>query len=110
MTNRFGRSRLPQEEPGVTAGNKNTAEIKQLYDPSAKSFEAGNIEGIHVGLCSGDDLVAHDIVAPHSSIRVKDAYREDYVAFLAHYDGPLHVEYRVFSTAVMWDSFTPSNV
>jgi uncharacterized protein (TIGR02246 family) len=73
--------------------NNNEAEIKALYDDWAKAFEARDIDGIMAVYAPGDELIAYDVVAP-LQYKGKDAYRKDYLDFLAQYDGPIHVEYR----------------
>lgn len=77
----------------TTTASKNEAEIKDLYDRWAKVFEARDIEGIMSLYAPGDAVVAYDVVAP-LQYKGKDAYRKDYLEFLAQYDGPIHVEYR----------------
>lgn len=69
------------------------AEIKALYDRWAKAFEAHAIDGIMSNYASGDAVLAYDI-APPLQYKGSDAYRKDYLDFLAQYDGPIHVEYR----------------
>ena len=75
----------------VTASNE--AEIKALYDRWAQALQARDIDGMMSVYAPGDALVAYDIVPP-LQYKGKDAYRKDYLDFLAHYDGPMHVEYR----------------
>jgi len=41
----------------------------------------------------GDAVVAYDVVAP-LQYKGKDAYRKDYLEFLAQYDGPIQLEFR----------------
>ena len=41
----------------------------------------------------GDAVIAYD-VAPPLQYKGKEAYRKDYIEFLAQYDGPIHVEFR----------------
>jgi uncharacterized protein (TIGR02246 family) len=69
------------------------AEIRALYDRWAKVFEAHDIEGIMALYAPGDAVIVYD-VAPPLQYRGKEAYRKDYVEFLAQYDGPIHVEIR----------------
>jgi uncharacterized protein (TIGR02246 family) len=76
--------------PGGNASDED--EIRALYDQWAKVFEAHGIEGI-MALYAPGDAVAYD-VAPPLQYKGKEAYRNDYVEFLAQYDGPIHVEYR----------------
>jgi len=79
--------------PHKTTANDSEAEIKALYDRAAKAFEARDIDGIMSVYAPGDAVVAYDIVAP-LQYKGKDAYRKDYLEFLAQYDGPIHIEYR----------------
>jgi len=72
---------------------KNEAEILELYNRWAKAFEAGDVDAIMAVYAPGPTLVAYDIVPP-LQYKGSDAYRKDYVEFLAQYDGPVHVEYR----------------
>lgn len=76
-----------------SSANSNESEIKALYDNWAKAFEAHDIEGIMAVYAPGDKLIAYDVVPP-LQFKGKDAYRKDYLEFLAQYDGPIHVEYR----------------
>lgn len=76
-----------------SSSNNNESEIKALYDNWAKAFEAHDIDGIMAVYAPGDKLIAYDIVPP-LQFKGKDAYRKDYLEFLAQYDGPIHVEYR----------------
>lgn len=73
--------------------NNDEAKIRALYDRWAKAFEAHDIEAIMAIYAPGDAVVAYDVVAP-LQYKGKDAYRKDYLEFLAQYDGPIHVEYR----------------
>jgi len=75
------------------SSNNNESQIKALYDNWAKAFEAHDIDGIMAVYAPGDKLIAYDIVPP-LQFKGKDAYRKDYLEFLAQYDGPIHVEYR----------------
>lgn len=79
--------------PHTTTANKDEAEIRALYDRWAKAFEAHDIDGIMSVYAPGDAVVAYDVVPP-LQYKGKDAYRKDYLEFLAQYDGPIHVEYR----------------
>jgi uncharacterized protein (TIGR02246 family) len=79
-------------EPHATA-TSSEAEIKALYDRWARAFGARDIDAIMSIYAPGDEVVAYD-VAPPLQYRGKDAYRKDYLEFLAQYDGPIHVEYR----------------
>ena len=76
-----------------TTANDSEAEINAIYNRWAKAFEARDIDGIMSVYAPGDAVVAYDIVAP-LQYKGKDAYRKDYLEFLAQYDGPIHVEYR----------------
>jgi len=77
----------------TTTGSKNEAEIRALYDRWAKAFEARDIEGIMSVYAPGDAVIAYDVVPP-LQYKGKDAYRKDYLEFLAQYGGAIHVEYR----------------
>jgi uncharacterized protein (TIGR02246 family) len=77
----------------TTSANKDDAEIRAVYDRWAKAFEARDIEGIMSIYAPGDAVIAYDVVPP-LQYKGKDAYRKDYLEFLALYDGPIHVEFR----------------
>jgi uncharacterized protein (TIGR02246 family) len=79
--------------PSKTAASDSKAQIMALYERWAKAFEAGDVEGIMACYAPGDEIVAYDLVPP-LQYKGRDAYRKDYVAFLAQYQGPVHVEYR----------------
>jgi len=79
-------------KPATTAGS-DESEIQALYERWAKAFEARDIDGIMAVYAPGDALIAYDVVPP-LQYKGYDAYRKDYVEFLAQYDGPVHVEYR----------------
>jgi uncharacterized protein (TIGR02246 family) len=79
--------------PGGTTASSDEAEIRALYDRWAKVFEAHDIEGIMSFYAPGDTVIAYD-VAPPLQYKGKDAYRKDYVEFLAQHDGPIRVEFR----------------
>jgi uncharacterized protein (TIGR02246 family) len=83
---------IPQETQSGHE-SKDEAEIKALYDRSAKAFEARDVDGIMSVYGPQDSVVAYDI-APPLQYRGKEAYRKDYIEFLNQFDGPLHVEYR----------------
>jgi uncharacterized protein (TIGR02246 family) len=87
-----GDNAIPSNGPHAIAGSDD-AEIKALYDRWAKAFEAHDIEGIMSVYAPGDAVISYDI-APPLQYQGKDAYRKDYLEFLAQYDGPIHVEYR----------------
>ena len=72
--------------------SNNEAEIRALLDRWAQTFGAHDIEGIMSSYAPGDAVVAYDI-APPLQYKGKEAYRKDYLEFLAQYDGPIHVEY-----------------
>ena len=76
-----------------SSSNNNESEIKALYDNWAKAFETHDIDGIMAVYAPRDKLIAYDVVPP-LQYKGKDAYRKDYLEFLAQYDGPIHVEYR----------------
>jgi len=78
---------------GDNATASDEAEIRGLYDRWAKVFEAHDIEGIMALYAPGDAVIAYD-VAPPLQYKGKEAYRKDYIEFLAQYDGPIHVEFR----------------
>ena len=82
-----------EKKPQSPATNKNEAAIRKLYDDWAKAFRVHDLEAIMAFYAPGDALVAYDVVPP-LQYRGKDAYRKDYVEFLAQYDGPIEVEYR----------------
>jgi uncharacterized protein (TIGR02246 family) len=75
------------------AANDNEAEIQALIDRWTNAFEAGDIDGIMSNYAPGDTVIAYDVVPP-LQYTGKDAYRKDYLEFLAQYDGPVHVETR----------------
>ena len=77
----------------TTTTNADEAEIRGLVERWAKAFEAHDIEGIMSLYAPGDAVIAYDLVPP-LQYKGKDAYRKDYVEFLAQYDGPIHVEFR----------------
>jgi uncharacterized protein (TIGR02246 family) len=80
-------------DPHTATTNSDEAEIRALYDRWAKVFEAHDIEGIMSLYAPGDAVIAYDLVPP-LQYKGKEAYRKDYVEFLAQYDGPIHVEFR----------------
>lgn len=84
-----------EKSPTIAArpANKNQAAIRQLYDGWAKAFRIHDVDAIMSFYAPGDALVAYDVVPP-LQFRGNDAYRKDYVEFLAQYDGPIEVEYR----------------
>ena len=82
-----------QPAKGQAATNNDEAEIRALLDRWAKAFEARDIDGIMSNYAPGDAVVAYDI-GPPLQYKGKEAYRKDYLEFLAQYDGPIHVEYR----------------
>jgi uncharacterized protein (TIGR02246 family) len=73
--------------------NDNEAEIQQLYDRWAKAFRAKDIDAIMSVYAPAEALVAYDIVPPLQYLG-NAAYRKNYEAFLALYDGPINVEIR----------------
>jgi uncharacterized protein (TIGR02246 family) len=77
----------------TTTTSTDEAGIRGLYDSWAKAFEAHDIEAIMSLYAPGDAVIAYDLVPP-LQYKGKDAYRKDYLEFLAQYDGPIHVEYR----------------
>ena len=79
--------------PHAATTNNDEAEIRALLDRWAKAFEGHDIDGIMSNYAPGDAVVAYDI-APPLQYKGKEAYRKDYLEFLAQYDGPIHVEYR----------------
>jgi uncharacterized protein (TIGR02246 family) len=86
--------------PHAAITNNDEREIRALLDRWAKTFEAHDIDGIMSNYAPGDAVVAYDI-APPLQYKGKEAYRKDYLEFLAQYDGPIHVEYhdmRVFNS------------
>jgi uncharacterized protein (TIGR02246 family) len=85
------RSAAPGAPHAVPSNDQ--AEIKALYDRWAQAFEVRDIDGIMSVYAPGDEVVAYDVVPP-LQYKGKDAYRKDYLEFLAQYDGPIHVEYR----------------
>jgi uncharacterized protein (TIGR02246 family) len=87
-----GGNATPSNGPHAIAGSDD-AEIRALVDRWAKVFEAHDVEGIMSLYAPGDAVMAYDVVPP-LVYKGKDAYRKDYVEFLAQYDGPVHVEFR----------------
>jgi len=86
--------------PNAAVTNNDEREIRALLDRWAKAFEAHDIDGIMSNYAPGDAVVAYDI-APPLQYKGKEAYRKDYLEFLAQYDGPIHVAYhdmRVFNS------------
>jgi ketosteroid isomerase-like protein len=69
------------------------AEIRALLDRWAKAFHDRNIDGVMAIYARGERLVAYDIVAPLEFVG-SSAYRKDYEAFFAQYEGPIDIEYR----------------
>ena len=67
------------------------AEIREVWQRWAKAFQAHDIEGIMS--IYAPDVVAFDFVPPLQYVG-KDAYRKDYIEFLAQFDGPIDVEFR----------------
>ena len=72
-------------------GRNDEAEIREAWQRWAKAFQAHDIEGIMS--MYAPDVVAFDFVPPLEYVG-KDAYRKDYVEFLAQFDGPIDVEFR----------------
>src|SRR5206468_12201535 len=58
-----------------------------------KAFEAKDVDGVMAMYAPGAALTAYDIVPP-LQYKGAEAYRKDYAAFFAQFDGPLHIEYR----------------
>ena len=73
--------------------NTDEEEIRTLLDRWAKAFEAHDIDAIMSNYAPADAVIAYDI-GPPLQYKGKEAYRKDYLEFLAQYDGPIHVEYR----------------
>ena len=67
------------------------AEIRQLWERWAKAFRTHDVDGIMS--IYAPDVVAYDFVPPLQYVG-KEAYRKDYVEFLAQFDGPIDVEFR----------------
>lgn len=68
-------------------------QIRKLLDDWAKGFHDKNIAAIMSMYLPGDTLVAYDLVPP-LQYKGYDAYKKDYVDFLAQFKGPIEVEYR----------------
>ena len=73
--------------------NDSKATIEQLFDRWDRAFEAKDLNGVMAIYAPGNALTAYDIVPPLQYKGV-DAYRKDYIAFFAQFDGPIHVEDR----------------
>src|SRR5262245_36194729 len=69
----------------------NEAEIRQALQRWAKEFRTHDVDGIMA--MYEPDVVAYDILAALQYVG-KDAYRKDYIEFLAQFDGPVDVEFR----------------
>ena len=67
-------------------------QIHQLLDRWAKAFEAKDVNGVMAMYAPGAALIAYDVVPP-LQYKGADAYRADYAAFFAQFEGPLHVEF-----------------
>lgn len=67
------------------------AQIQEWIDHWTKAFHEGNVDAI-MALYS-PDVIAYDIVPPLQFIGAQ-AYRKDYIEFLAQYNGPVDVEVR----------------
>lgn len=78
---------------GASAAPADEAAIRALLDGWTKSFHDRSLNGIMAMYAPGKELVAYDIVPPLRYVGY-DAYRKDYVEFLAQYRGPIVVEYR----------------
>ena len=66
-------------------------QIRNLLDNWTKAFEAKDVDGVMAVYAPGAALTAYDIVPP-LQYKGADAYRQDYAAFFAQFDGPLHVQ------------------
>lgn len=75
------------------AASADEAAIRKLLDGWAKAFHDKNLDAIMAMYKPGDGFVAYDIVPPLRYVGY-DAYKKDYVAFLAQYKGPIEVEFR----------------
>jgi len=73
--------------------NSNEAAVRDVYDRWAKAFRAKDINGIMAFYAPGDTVVAYDIVPP-LEYKGYDAYKKDYMDFLAMFDGPINFEFR----------------
>lgn len=78
--------------PKTPAAN-NEADVRQVLNRWAKAFRVHDIKGIMSIYAAGNELVAYDIVPPLQYIGY-DAYRKDYVEFLAQYKGPIEIQFR----------------
>jgi len=83
---------LPERTPG-TASGPDEAAIRDVYTRWQKAFRAHDVDGIMSVYAPGDEVVGYDVVPP-LQYRGADAYRKDYVEFLAQYDGPIETEMR----------------
>ena len=68
-------------------------QIRALLDNWAKAMHDRDIVGIMSMYEPGPNLVVFDIVPPLRYLGF-EAYKNDYVSFLAQYQGPVSVEYR----------------
>lgn len=71
----------------------NEAEVRQVIERWAKAFRAHDLDGIMSVYAPGDAVIAYD-VAPPLQYQVNAAYRKDYAAFFAQYEGPMEFEAR----------------
>jgi uncharacterized protein (TIGR02246 family) len=71
----------------------NEAEVRQVIERWAKAFKAHDLDTIMALYAPGDAMVAYDVGLP-LQYQGNAAYRKDYAAFLAQYDGPMEFEAR----------------
>lgn len=71
----------------------NEAEVRQVIERWAKAFRARDLDAIMSVYAPGDAVIGYDL-APPLQYQGNAAYRKDYAAFLAQYDGPLEFEAR----------------
>lgn len=72
---------------------KSEAEVRQLIGHWEAAFQAKDLDGVMSVYVPGTELVAFDVVPPLQRLGY-DAYRNNYKAFFAQYDGPLVLEMR----------------
>src|SRR5262249_23720103 len=78
---------------GEARASTDEARIRDLMNNWAKAFHDKNLGAIMSMYEPGNELVAYDLVPPLRYVGY-EAYKKDYVSFLAQYKGPIDVEFR----------------
>ena len=87
--------------PGARAADAEK-QVRELISRWEKAFRAKDTDAVMAVYAPGDQLIAFDIVPPLACVG-HDAYRKNYEAFFAMYEGPLDTEIRDLKVAASGD-------